>query len=260
MNKYLKRKIILEPDIQLDNTANNESGTNESEKIFAGGSNDFIRGLDGEDTIYGQGGDDDLFGNQGNDTLFGGNQGDELEGGDGDDLLYGENGADNLKGQKGFNTLIGGPGNDTLSGLGELKNRFFDDILGNPPGVDTYEGGTGADTFNLKRASDDEGRLFVKGQKYAVIKDFNVNENDIIKLPGSPDDYDAQITGENNEDTALFYTEDPDIDISLGIGGISVGSGLALDVPNQTALVAIIEGATIRDVTSPDFYEYKGVG
>ena len=248
------------------NGPDNESNipaTEEADLISGLDGNDDLRGLGGNDTISGDGGTDDVYGGEGDDSLAGGIDNDQLFGGDGNDTLFGESGDDLIFGEKGFNDYNGGDGNDTLSGLGELSTNIFGDTIEDvaPEGTDTFTGGDGADRFKLLKASDDEGRLFVKGQKFAVITDFTPDDGngDKIVLPGAAENYRGVLTGENNESTAIIYKEDPDIDISLGFGGVSIGTGLAIDVPNESALVAILENVTARNMEDPNFYEYVGV-
>lgn len=188
-------------------------------------------------------------------------------GGDGNDTLFGNAGDDLLFGEKGFNDYNGGEGDDTLTGLGELKRGL--EVLGlggdpiedeAPDGVDTFTGGSGADTFKLLKATDDEGRLFVKGQKFAYITDFSpTEEGDKILLPGAAENYRGIPYGPDNTGTAIVYKEEPDVNISISFGGISLGTGLAIDVPNETALVAVLEGVEAKNMEDPNFYEYTGV-
>lgn len=254
-------------DVSLTQGPDVRNGTDDPvDRIFGLGGNDIIRGLDeangllsndGINIIRGGLGDDEIIGGDNDDILFGDGNNDQLTGGAGDDLLYGGPGNDIILGQEGENQLAGGPGNDTLTGLGELEVINGEVVEGSATRFDTFLGQGGMDTFNINKASDDQGRLFVRGQKYALISDFNP-ENETIMLPGSPGDYVARLTGENNDSTAIFYTENPDINIGFSVLGVSFGTGVAIDVPNQTALVAIIEDVTIRNMFS-DVYEYKGV-
>lgn len=108
---------------------------------------DRINGGAGDDIIYGGLGSDRIFANDGNDTLYGDLENipayalnltnaftfnDTLAGGAGDDIIYGQIGNDKLYGEDGNDTLYGGDGNDELTGLA---------------GLNSYFGGTGADTF-----------------------------------------------------------------------------------------------------------------
>ena len=92
-----------------------------------------------------------------------------------------------------------------------------------------------------------------------MIRDFEPGR-DKIRLPGNAGDYVARLTGTDNQDTAIFYTENTDLDIGIGIQGIlSLGTSLAVDVDDGNALVAIVEDNIVRNMYNPVFYEYKGV-
>ena len=77
--------------------------------------------------------------------------------------------------------------------------------------ADTLTGRAGQDEFRLQRRSNDEGRLFQKRQKFALINDFdptpqgNGGDGDFIVLPGSADNYRSEFFGPNNFGTAIFY-------------------------------------------------------
>ena len=169
-------------------------------------------------------------------------------------MLFGDEGDDILFGQGHFNGLSGGLGNDTLVGLGGSAisdgNALYDNL----------EGGPGADRFRLRKSNDAEGKLFVTEQKYAIIRDFDPSEEeDKIVLPGTADDYEAKIFGKNNENTAIFYTDNVDVDLGTTFGPISISaSTLSVTIPDQTALVAVLDGTTAGNMYNPEFYEYTG--
>lgn len=255
-------------------------GTDNADVLKGTEENDLMKGLDGidvlislggNDVIYSGSGNDDVHGGKGKDTLYGNDDNDQLSGGDGNDRLLGGDGNDLLFGQKGFNTYDGGSGDDTLTGLGELKRSpkfliFGGDVITDeaPEGIENFIGGSGADRFKLLKAiNDDEGRLFVKGQKFAVIRDFTPSEGDKIVLPGSADNYEAYIFGKNNENTAILYRENQYIDRGSSLSGIesieSIDPSLAIYVPDKTALVAVLDGVTAGNMYNSDFYEYTGV-
>ena len=255
--------------MRLDNGNNQFIGTDANEIIAGLNGRDIIFGGDGADRIDGGEDADDIFGGDKRDQLNGGANSDVIEGGSGDDLIYGDGGDDILRGQGGNDALIGGPGNDTLTGLG-----FGGNIFGGGEGqsplnttrnrADILRGDDRSsfgfqDTFDLQRTTDDEGRLFVKGQQYAIIRDFEP-DRDKIRLPGNAGDYVARLVGTDNQDTAIFYTENTDIDIGIGIGALSLGTSLAVDVDDGNALVAIVENNIVRNMYNSVFYEYKGVG
>ncbi|MDJ0573975.1 MAG: DUF642 domain-containing protein [Xenococcaceae cyanobacterium MO_234.B1] len=111
--------------------------------------------------------EDDLSNKLGTQTVVGH---DKLNGGDGNDTMFG--GA-------GWDTLFGGAGKDVLNGTDGV-NAGYDQ-------KDRLNGGLGADTFVL--GDSDRGYYNSQGwSDFAVIEDFNVNE-DTIQLHGSSDNY-----------------------------------------------------------------------
>jgi DNA-binding beta-propeller fold protein YncE len=163
----------------------------EDELIVKGENNDVVKARSGNDTVYGGQGDDDLAGQAGNDKLFG-----EV----GHDLLSGNNGDDVLIGGRGRDTLWGGDGNDLLIGV-EVESLT--------PGqgeIDTFRGASGADTFELGNALsayyDDGDENSIGTGDQAVIKDFSLAENDVIRLHGSADLYELSVAGGT---TSIFY-------------------------------------------------------
>ena len=239
-----------------------------NDAVSGAGGNDKLRGGEGNDRLFGEADNDGLFGNEDHDELFGQNGDDLLKGGDGYDRIYGGEGNDVLYGQKGLNILVGAGGNDTLISLGNAQNQ--DNLLADSPPLlnenketikieyESMFGGQGADQFRILKNSDIEGDFFTNGQKYAVIRDFDPGEDDKIFLPGSPDDYRAEFFGAQNQGTAILYTADPGFDIGLGVGVLSLGTGVTIDVPTEAALVAIIENNTARNMYNSEFYEYTG--
>lgn len=94
-----------------------------------------------------------------------------LNGGSGNDKLYGYWDNDSLSGGYGNDTLDGGQGYDTLSGGAN------NDILDGGGGLDALYGGSGADTFKVYDFDYNSQRY-----GYAAIKDFSLQEGDIIDL------------------------------------------------------------------------------
>lgn len=117
-------------------------------------------------------------------------------------------------------------------------------------------GGASADRFILRPSGGGNGNLFTKGQQFARITDFNSSEGDVLSLPGNRFDYTTGVTGVNNDSTLILYKENPELDISFGIPGGSVSTGLAVEVPNQTALVAVLDGALARNLENTDIYKF----
>lgn len=90
-------------------------------RVVAGAGNDWINGLNHDDTIYlgygddlghGGAGNDSLFAGDGADLVFGSDGNDALSGGSGDDRLYGGTGSDRVAGCTGSDSLYGGDGSD----------------------------------------------------------------------------------------------------------------------------------------------------
>ncbi len=107
-------------------------GTDENDKIKAGGLDNYIYGLGDADVIYGDGGNDKINGGDGNDFIWGQDGNDYLRGGQGNDILWGENGNDWIIGDSENDTLYGADGNDRLDG-GAGR-----DVMYGGPGDDSY--------------------------------------------------------------------------------------------------------------------------
>ena len=129
---------------------------------------DTISGFQGDDLLIGNSGSDNLHGHAGNDRLFGGADNDRLFGGIGSDYLD------------------GGTGNDTLVGFepGERDSN----------GVDTLIGGEGSDKFFLALGNE---LHYDDGSGHAQIKDFNLQEDQLVLL-GSASDYEIETFGGGN--------------------------------------------------------------
>ncbi|MBJ6125028.1 peroxidase family protein [Microvirga splendida] len=128
-------------------------GTNNAEKIVAGGGDDSVWGLGGDDTIEAGYGVDKIHGGKGNDIIT--NSGtdigevDMLHGEEGDDVIHGGSGMALVFGNEGSDYLIAGPdGKEVFGGLGNdfiLGGEGGDFLLGNE-GDDWIEAGDGFDT------------------------------------------------------------------------------------------------------------------
>ena len=93
--------------------------------------------------------------------------------------------------------------------------------------------------------------VFVPILKFAQIRDFTPKQ-DKIRLPGSSADY--VTTSYDGDGTAILYTESPNINVSVGIGPFSIGgASIALEPPDNTILVAVVDGVSIRNLTDSDF-------
>lgn len=228
-----------------------------------------LTGTDGQDDIDGNSGDDELFGLDGADELFGGEGNDVLDGGEGNDILRGQNGSDNS---------IGGSDNDVIYGLGEDSRGPLENLQdvaasntplpispSETPDPDTLTGGAGDDLFYIQETSEDEGFGFFPNQQYAIITDFGNEEgnDDLIRLPGSDSNYTARgldlDDDGNNESTAIIYTEDADLELGVTapIPLLGVGADRTIDINSENALVAIVEDASIRNLTDDNFYTYS---
>ncbi|MEO1070474.1 MAG: YncE family protein, partial [Cyanobacteria bacterium J06638_6] len=172
--------------------------------------------------VFGGGGSDDLYGQGGNDKLLGEADDDHLRGNSGDDVLIGGLGNDLLFGGNDDDLLIGVQVESLTPGQGE---------------IDTYKGGQGADTFVLGDALGvhySDGDVQSMGfDDYALLKDFNLDQQDIIRLHGSAEFYEL---GAIQGSTAIFYQ--------------------AMD--QMVELIGIVQNVTGLDLTSTAF-EYATV-
>jgi Ca2+-binding RTX toxin-like protein len=202
-------------------------GTSDSDLILALAGNDYADGGAGNDFVYGQDGDDILSGGEnryvfdstyqvwrlmagGHDYLDGGNGNDNLDGGNGNDKLYGGAGDD---------VLIGGLGRDTLDGYNGSSTGVYQ--------YDRLTGGEGGDIFNLGAGSDVYYTgVDVSGSSgnefgFALITDFNSQQNDKIYLVGAPRTfaqfytliYEGGIGSDAAEDTFIYYTNGQSSDL-----------------------------------------------
>ncbi|WP_288379871.1 DUF4214 domain-containing protein, partial [uncultured Massilia sp.] len=151
------------------------AGTTGSDRLEGAAFDDVLRGGEGNDDLYGNDGNDQLYGEGGNDVLHGGRGNDRLDGGAGNDILYGELGDDELLGGAGDDTLAGdygnnilrgGDGNDTLSVAGSGNTQAYgeagDDKL-SVSGSGLFDGGAGADTFDIFVGGNLSGALLLTG-------------------------------------------------------------------------------------------------
>jgi Ca2+-binding RTX toxin-like protein len=125
------------------------NGVKEMALIGGDNFNNFIDGIDGDDTIFGYGGNDTIYGgNSGNDVIYAGTGDDFLDGGEGNDLLSGDEGNDTLNGTRGDDELYGGDGIDILYG------GFSNDLLSGGAGGDVMYGGEGEDSYYVNNNAD----------------------------------------------------------------------------------------------------------
>ncbi len=155
-------------------------------------------GTTGDDTFGGTDGNDNFDGGDGNDTLSGGD--------DGEDILLGGAGNDSLIGGSENDSLFGGDDNDTLDGGGDddsLDGGEGDDILVGGGGNNTFIGGNGNDTAFLGES------------------DFGSQTSTFAGVSASLANGTISSSGGGGTGMSMMGT------ISLGFGGIAVGSGLS---------------------------------
>ncbi len=128
---------------------NTIEGTDETEELVGGDTDDLILAQDGDDTAAGELGDDVIFGSNGDDILRGdrnlSNPGGSIGG---DDKLFGGAGNDRIGGKAGNDELYGDDGNDSLwgdDGDDILRGGLGDDVLTG----DNSSGSQGSDLFIL---------------------------------------------------------------------------------------------------------------
>ncbi|VEP13540.1 Type I secretion target GGXGXDXXX repeat protein domain protein [Hyella patelloides LEGE 07179] len=164
---------------------------------------DRLRGREGNDFLYGEAGNDRLIGNRGNDKLFGGEGADQLRGNEGDDVLIGGEGRDLLIGNRGDDLLVGVSVESFTPGANEI-----DFLIGN----------SGADTFVLGDALevyyDDDNDQTLGLKNFANIRDFDLQESDVIRLHGSADDYSLE---SSSLGTSIFYESEGQSSELIGV-------------------------------------------
>lgn len=144
--------------VTCDGLAATLVGTAGNDTITGTAAADVIAGLDGNDTLIGLAGNDRICGGLGDDTIYGeatqfppvaigGN--DRIFGQGGNDLLVGDFGLIDLPAvagvSGGMDTLEGGPGADTIAG--EAIEVILDSLgTSTGYGLDTISGGDGPDT------------------------------------------------------------------------------------------------------------------
>lgn len=239
-------------------------GNNGNDKLFGGDGKDGLYGGIGDDILFGGAGDDSpsartedfpagLYGEAGNDTVFGGDGNDNLNGGVDNDALYGEDGRDSLVGSFGNDFLVGGAGDDSLNGAGIRGISRFDSESFGRGEIDTLTGGDGVDKFQLwendrfdLRVNYDDGNSTSAGlNDYALITDFNQNE-DIIQLLRN-ETFFPQPTG-----TPVNY--------SLGASpeGLPGGTGIFIDKAGSEPdeLIAILQNVSPNSISLSERFQF----
>ena len=227
-----------------------------------------VTGRETVDKFVGTAKRDSLKGNRENNILEGLDGHDLLFGGDGDDVLKGGDGKDILRGQKGGDLMDGGGNNDVLYALGTRRNmgqtiqdRIFELTGGlvfrsRIDSPDVMIGSDGNDLFYIYSNKPHNELGFYRGQQYAVIKDFTAGE-DKIHLPGGHNNYVSVLYGKDNRDTAIIYVEHQN-----DFSNVKPDPGIrdkSLQFQKETALVAIVENADVRNMVNSDFYTYEKV-
>ncbi len=125
-------------------------GSDEPDRSFGFGGNDFLSGSGGRDLLSGNAGDDRIDGGDGNDRIFGGSGNDRILAEAGDDIARGNSGNDEIDGGTGNDILLGDTGNDFIDG-GDgndfLRGGAGDDSIGGGDGQDFILGEAGADVL-----------------------------------------------------------------------------------------------------------------
>ena len=118
------------------------------DKIYAGDGNDYVDAGSGNDIVYAGTGNDTVLGGTGADKIFGEDGNDWLDGGADNDFIDGGTGNDWLFGGTGADELFGGDGNDQLwggDGNDYVSGDAGNDALRGDAGNDTLDGGSGND-------------------------------------------------------------------------------------------------------------------
>jgi|LakMenE01Jun11ns_1017448.scaffolds.fasta_scaffold9936778_3 Ca2+-binding RTX toxin-like protein len=115
-------------------------GGDGNDSLWGYGGNDYIDAGDGDNVFGGDEGDDSLLGGSGSDSILGGTGNDAINAGDGDNTFLGEDGNDTLLGGSGSDTILGGAGNDFIN----TGDGIFNSADGES-GNDTLLGGSGID-------------------------------------------------------------------------------------------------------------------
>ena len=129
-----------------------KQGNSDSNLLYGFLGDDYIEGLDGNDTIKAGLGDDDIYGGNGKDSLYGEAGNDYIDAGEGSDFIDGGSEDDDIYGGGGADKINAGDGNDFISGdrgSDTLEGAKGDDILIGGEGRDLLMGGEGDDTYVL---------------------------------------------------------------------------------------------------------------
>jgi Ca2+-binding RTX toxin-like protein len=213
------------------------------------GSDDSIRGNNGNDTLFGGDGDDKFLvsgSGDGLDTIHGGNGTDTWLGSSGNDYFYVSGTSSNLQnlnsievingGTNGYDRIVGSSGADTIDFSLATSPSLID--------IDEIDGGSGNDTITVSNALATNYRgsagndIFVvtTSSAQSTILDFDDSGNDVIDLSDFGLTF-AQIQ-------ALSIAEGADVRIDLTSAAGSEGAGTG-DI--------ILVGTTLASLDSSDF-------
>jgi Ca2+-binding RTX toxin-like protein len=170
---------------------------NSDDNVFGKGGNDLIDAGAGQDIIDAGQGDDSVIGGYGNDIISGGLGNDFLEAGSGDDEILGDDGDDIINGGAGNDTVNGGVGNDSVYG---------------GAGSDLLLGDAGQDVFVFDIQDFADGSV-------DAIADFELGQDSII------------ITGSGNNDQLSFDSTTGSVNLN-GSEIIEIQGGSGVD-PNM---------------------------
>ncbi|MEM9005334.1 MAG: glycoside hydrolase family 9 protein, partial [Cyanobacteria bacterium P01_F01_bin.86] len=189
-------------------------GTNGQDTLQGKANNEVIKGLGGNDKIFAQAGNDTIYGGAGNDEIYGGADNDKVYGGGGNDKIYGGEGNDVLQGNSTWQGRSGKNEQDELMGAG---------------GADTFVLGNNRTVFYRDGKNNTLGK-----SDYALIKDFNQAQGDVIQLNGNASKY------------------------RLGNSPIGSGKGIFLKVPGQDELIGIVRGQLSNLNLDSNAFQYVG--
>ncbi len=144
--------------------------------------------------------------------------------------MSGGNGSDFLYGYTGNDTLAGGSGDDFINGAGYAYDDFSGSQSFGDGEIDVLTGGAGKDTFQLWGGSGRSGVSVYydasNGSDYALITDFNLNE-DSINLTTTADGIGS-------------------VRYSLGAtpSGVPSGTGIYIDKGGTSELIAVLQNVS----------------
>jgi Ca2+-binding RTX toxin-like protein len=180
--------------------ANNGTGNELNNTVYANNANNVLSGLDGDDTLLGLGGADTLLGGEGNDFLDGGAGADDMTGGSGDDKYGVDNAGDVVNEVAGGGTdLVYASIDYTLGGnLENLTLIGSAAVNGTGNALDNTIEGNGAENI-LTGAGGNDTFVFETDFGADTITDFDANPTggqdliDISELGVTADNFATQV-------------------------------------------------------------------